>query len=72
MKIGDVIVKPGDVLVADEGEMVCCVIPREKLGEVLDLLPMHKEADDGLLADVQGGMGFKDAIKNWPKHYSIH
>ncbi|KIX94018.1 uncharacterized protein Z520_10355 [Fonsecaea multimorphosa CBS 102226] len=72
IKIGDVVVEPGDVLVADEAEMVCCVIPRAKLKEVMELLPVHKEADDGLLDDVRGGMGFKEAIKRWPKHYSNH
>ncbi|OQV09489.1 hypothetical protein CLAIMM_13606 [Cladophialophora immunda] len=72
IKIGDVVVEAGDVLVADEAEMVCCVIPRARLNEVVALLPVHKEADDGLLEDVKGGMGFKEAIKRWPKHYSNH
>ncbi|EXJ53305.1 uncharacterized protein A1O5_13459, partial [Cladophialophora psammophila CBS 110553] len=69
IKIGDVVIKPGDLLVADEAEMVCCVIPREKLSEVMESLPVHKKADDGLLEDVKGGMGFKEAIKRWPNHY---
>lgn len=72
LQIGDVVVKAGDVLVADEGERVCCVIPRDRLKEVMELLPKHKEADDGLLGDVKDGMGFKDAIKRWPGHYSNH
>lgn len=72
LRVGEVVCKPGDLLVADEGEMVCVVIPREKLGEVMKLLPKHKEADDGLLGDVQGGMGFKEAIKRWPGHYTNH
>ncbi|ETI21347.1 hypothetical protein G647_07693 [Cladophialophora carrionii CBS 160.54] len=72
LKIGDVVVEPGDVLVADEAERVCCVIPREKLAEVVRLLPVHKEADDGLLDDVRRGMGFKEAIQRWPKHYTNH
>jgi regulator of RNase E activity RraA len=65
-------VKPGDILVADEGEMACCVIPREKLDGVLELLPVQKEADDGLLEDVKNGMDFNSALKRWPKHYSNH
>ncbi|KAK5175551.1 uncharacterized protein LTR77_000690 [Saxophila tyrrhenica] len=72
LRIGEVVVKPGDVLVADEGEMVCCVIPKERLGDVMGLLPKHKKADDGLLQDVQNGMGFKEAIKRWPGHYTNH
>lgn len=72
IKIGAVEVQAGDILVADEAEGVCCVIPRGRLDDVMGLLPVHKEADDGLLADVQGGMGFGEAIKRWPKHYSNH
>lgn len=71
LQVGGVRVRPGDVLVADEGERVCCVIPAEKLAEVLALLPVQKEADDGLLADVKSGMGFKEALKRHPKHYTL-
>lgn len=71
LQIGKVTVKPGDILVADEGEMVSCVVPREKLGEVLKLLPVQKKADDGLLRDVQGGMGFREAIGRHPEHYTV-
>lgn len=72
LRIGKAEVKPGDILVADEGEMACCVIPRERLDDVLELLPVQKEADDGLLEDVQNGMDFNSALKRWPKHYSNH
>lgn len=72
VKIGAVEVSAGDVMVADEAEGGCCVIPRGKLDQVMELLPVHKEADDGLLKDVQGGMGFGEAIRRWPKHYSNH
>jgi len=72
IKVGDVVVNPGDLLVANEAEMVCCVIPALKIQEVVNLLAVHKEADDGLLEDVKSGMGFKEAIQRWPKHYSNH
>lgn len=72
IKVGAVEVHPGDIMVADESEGACCVIPKRKLDEVMELLPKHKEADDGLLADVQGGMSFGEAIKRWPGHYSNH
>lgn len=72
LMVGKVKVKPGDILVADEGEKVVVAIPQEKLDEVLKLLSEQKEADDGLLKDVQGGMDFKTAVKRWPKHYSNH
>lgn len=68
--IGEVVVQAGDVLVADEGEGVCCVIPRGRLGEVMGLLGKHKAADDGVLADIQGGMGFKEAVGRWPEFYA--
>lgn len=71
LKIGKVVVQPGDIICADEGEMVSCVIPRDKLDEVLELLPKQKEADNGLLKDVQEGMDFKEAIKRHPDHYSV-
>ena len=72
VRIDKVEVKAGDVLCADEGECVVCVIPREKVEAVMELLPGHKEADDGVLADVQGGMDFKSAIGRHPGHYSNH
>lgn len=71
LQIGKLTVKPGDILVADEGEMACCVIPRDKLDDVMELLPTQKEADDGFLNDVQNGMDIKSALSRWPKHYSI-
>lgn len=72
LKVGKVEVYPGDILVADQGEHAACIIPRDKLAAVLELLPEHKEADDGLLKDVQNGMGFKEAIVRHPKHYTNH
>ncbi|KAK4554228.1 hypothetical protein LTR86_008756 [Recurvomyces mirabilis] len=68
--IGGVQVSPGDVLCADEGEGVICVIPNDRLQEVADLLPKLKKADDGVLADVQKGEDFLTALKNYPDHYS--
>ena len=68
--VGGVQVSPGDVLCADEGENVVCVIPKDKLQEVADLLPKLKKADDGVLADVQKGVDFLTALKNYPDHYS--
>jgi regulator of RNase E activity RraA len=71
LQIGDLQVKPGDILVADEGEMACCVIPRDKLDAVMELLPTQKEADDGFYNDIKNGMDIKSSLKRWPKHYSI-
>ena len=71
LQIGKVTVKPGDVICADESEMVVNVIPKEKLGDVLKLLPVQKAADDGLLKDVQNGMAFKEAVVRHPEHYTV-
>jgi len=72
LTIGGLQVNPGDVLCADEGEGVICVIPKSKLHEVAALLPTLKEADDGVLKDVQNGADFPTALKNHPKHYTNH
>jgi len=70
LTIGGLRVEPGDILCADEGEGVVCVIPKARLREVTELLPTLKEADDGVLRDVQNGVDFATAIKNHPKHYT--
>lgn len=70
--IGELVVKPGDILCADEGEKVISVIPRDRLEEIADLLPILKEADDGVLKDAQNGVDLETSFKNHPKHYSNH
>jgi regulator of RNase E activity RraA len=72
LTIGGLVVKPGDIICADEGEGVTVVIPKEKLEEVSKLLPKLKQADDGLLKDVQDGMDFRAALERHPDHYSNH
>lgn len=72
LRIGAVEVKPGDILCADEGEGVSCVIPRELLERVVDLLPNLKEADDAVLRDVQKGADLKTAFAAHPGHYTNH
>ncbi|KAK5119785.1 hypothetical protein LTR85_007361 [Meristemomyces frigidus] len=63
LKVGDLDVKPGDILCADEGERGCVVIPREKLEELMAMLPGLKEADDRCVADVQAGVDVTEAFK---------
>jgi regulator of RNase E activity RraA len=72
VRIGLVKVKPGDVICMDDGESVSCVIPRERLEEVFNILPKLKEADDAVLADVQRGVGLKEAFAAHPDHYTNH
>jgi regulator of RNase E activity RraA len=69
--VGNVEIRPGDVLVADEGERGCVVIPQDKLSRCVELLETQKKADDGLLEDVKQGMSMAEAIKRHPDHYSV-
>lgn len=72
LRIGSVRVHPGDILCADEGEGVSCVIPREMLDWVVMMLPTLKQADDGVLDDVQKGLDLKTAFAGHPGHYTNH
>lgn len=73
VEIGDgdhrVVVRPGDFAVLDEAERGVVVIPREKLGDLAEILPGLKEADDGVLADVRAGVGVKEAFGRRRGHY---
>ncbi|KAI5366502.1 putative ribonuclease E inhibitor RraA/RraA-like protein [Septoria linicola] len=70
IKIGLVTVRPGDIIVADEAEHVCCVIPGDKLTEVVAWLPKLKKADEGVLKDAQDGVDLATSFGNWPDHYT--
>lgn len=63
LRIGEVEVKPGDILCADESERGCVVVPREKLEELMAMLPGLKEADDRCVADVQAGVDVTEAFR---------
>ncbi|KAK4498651.1 hypothetical protein PRZ48_009161 [Zasmidium cellare] len=62
LQIGQVEVKPGDIIHADEGERVVAVIPRDLLHDVATLLPRLKNADDAVLDDVVNGADLKKAF----------
>lgn len=61
VKIGKVRVKEGDIAYIDEGGVV--IIPRDKVGSVLDMLPALISADEGARADVLKGMELGAAFK---------
>ena len=63
MKSGDILARPGDLLVVREAEVVCYVIPKENGREVMNLLPMQKLARDALLGDIRGSIRLKLAIQ---------
>lgn len=56
-------VRPGDIIVCDEGERGSVVIPLAKLDEVLKLLPGLKEADEKCIADVEGGVDVRETFR---------
>ncbi|KAM0716574.1 hypothetical protein Q7P37_008019 [Cladosporium fusiforme] len=70
LRVGGVAVRPGDFAVVDEAESGIVVIPKEKLREVVELLPKLKEADDAVLEDARGGLGLKEAFGKYPGHYT--
>jgi len=63
LRVGDVMVKPGDILCADADENGCVIIPREKLDELMAILPALKEADEKCVADVQAGVDVTEAFR---------
>lgn len=71
LRVGGVEVRAGDFAVLDEAERGVVVIPREKLGDVLELLPRLKEADEAVLEEVRGGrVGLREAFGKVPGHYT--
>ncbi|KAK4629323.1 hypothetical protein CLAFUW4_07956 [Fulvia fulva] len=70
LTIGNVIVKPGDIICADEAEQVVAVIPREKLVEVVEMLPRLKRADDQVLRDVADGVDLRTSFGEHRDHYT--
>lgn len=70
VRVGSVVVRPGDFVMVDEAEKGLVVIPKEKLKEVAEILPGLKEADDGVLEDVKRGLGLREAFQRHPGHYT--
>lgn len=54
--------KPGDLVFSDAINGVI-VIPKDKVSEVLKMLPNLVEADDRVKEDVKKGMSVKEAFK---------
>lgn len=69
VRVGGVVVRPGDFAVLDEAERGVVVAPRERLGELAELLPGLKEADDAVLKDVRAGVGLGEAFRRHRGHY---
>lgn len=59
--IGDVRVNAGDIVFCDSVNGVV-VIPREKIEEVVELIPRITAADDKIIVDVGKGMSVREAF----------
>jgi regulator of RNase E activity RraA len=70
LQVGDVCVRPRDILCADEGDRAITVIPRELLQSVFAMLPVLKAASNGVLEDVTNGMSLPEAVSRHPDFYS--
>jgi regulator of RNase E activity RraA len=62
VRIGEVVVQPGDVVMIDPPENGVVVIPRNKLEEVLEMVPKLVEADEKVMQDVERGGSVKEAF----------
>ncbi|KAG9240870.1 ribonuclease E inhibitor RraA/Dimethylmenaquinone methyltransferase [Calycina marina] len=58
------IVNPGDLVFSDPVNGIV-IIPKDKVDDVLDMLPRMIEADDCVKEDVLNGMSVNDAFKKW-------
>ncbi|RFU25915.1 hypothetical protein B7463_g10424, partial [Scytalidium lignicola] len=70
LQIGDISVKPGDILCADEGDIAITVVPGELLEQVFALLPVLKKASDGVIEDIKNGISLPEAVSRHPDFYS--
>lgn len=68
--IGQIEVKPGDIICADEEDEAVVVIPQHLLEDVYKLLPILKEASDRVFKDVSDGLSLVEAVKRNPNFYS--
>ncbi len=62
VRLGQVTVRPGDVVVADEGGVV--VIPRERAAEVLDAARAVRAREDQIEAEVRAGVPLPQAMRD--------
>ncbi|KKA28676.1 hypothetical protein TD95_003078 [Thielaviopsis punctulata] len=61
LDIDGTLVSPGDIIYIDPDNGVVC-IPISMLDQVMELLPILKEADDKVKADVMAGLTVKEAF----------
>jgi len=54
VQLGGIGVKPGDLIVADENGI--CVVPQDKMAEVLQFAKLFKSIEDGIVEAVRSGV----------------
>lgn len=54
VQLGGVPVHPGDLIMADENGV--CVIPKDKIAEVLEFAKLFKSIEDSVIEAIRGGM----------------
>jgi len=54
VQLGGVRVRPGDLVMADENGV--CVVPRERMAEVLEYAQLFKSIEDGIVEAVRSGV----------------
>lgn len=62
VRIGEVVVRPGDAVLADEGGVA--VVPRERLREVLEAAEQLAEREAAIEAEVRAGIPLPDAMRD--------
>lgn len=63
LTVGGTEIRSGDVLVADLAERGCVVVPAGKLGEVVEMLPRLRDADEAVVRDVKAGVDVTEAFR---------
>lgn len=59
----DTIVMPGDIIVADIDGVV--VIPKGKIGQVVELAEKGKGVDEQIAKDLRAGRGVAESFAKW-------
>jgi regulator of RNase E activity RraA len=63
IKVGETVVKSGDIIMIDPFENGVVAVPQAKVEELLELLPKLVGADEKVIADVEAGVSVQEAFK---------